>query len=226
MQWEWVKRNWTVGVDKKKGAPEGIRKWISNNICLFAFVLLIPAPPRQPNSMHISRSLYFFFAKLFLFFCHTYTYNDFVAVSVFWQPTKATSNWVLGGQGWWKCGEIDETTTCDGGFLLNGGMDTMEASPTASVGQLMATTTAHVWVWKPRLWRQPTDPLLVMVTLVLVRCRRPDEIPPAGNISQENSATHHSTRQTDSFFGMTEWRTEKKWNKPERAKIKPPISTG
>ncbi|XP_039485166.1 uncharacterized protein LOC120447704 [Drosophila santomea] len=91
-------------------------------------------------------------------------------------------------------------------FQVEVEVDTVEASPSASVGQLMATTAAHVWVWKPRLWRQPTDPLMVMVTLVLVQCRRPDEIPPAGNISQENSATHHthhSTRQTDSF-GMTE----------------------
>lgn len=178
--------------------------------CLPLYCLFPPLPANPTACTFRVRYFFFFLRNFFSLFCHTYTYNDFVAVSVFWQPTKATSNWVLGGQGWWKCGEIDETTTCDGGFLLNGGMDTMEASPTASVGQLMATTTAHVWVWKPRLWRQPTDPLLVMVTLVLVRCRRPDEIPPAGNISQENSATHHSTRQTDSFFGMTEWRTEKK----------------
>jgi len=73
-----------------------------------------------------------------------------------------------------KSGEIDETTTCDGGLDIYTyrGMDAVEASPTASVGQLMATTAAHVWVWKPRLWRRLCDPLMVMVTLVTVSSTR------------------------------------------------------
>jgi len=81
-----------VGVDKKRVQ---LRVYQNELVIIFAclplYSLFFPHPLPKPSCTFC---VLYFFRKSFSLFRHTY--NDFVAVSVFWQPTKATSKWVAG----------------------------------------------------------------------------------------------------------------------------------